>query len=71
MKRFSYISKVGDLYEGADMGILVSRGRMMTDDFKKNARAKVGLMLFCSKYATQIVEDKNVLLNGTLTTKTV
>ena len=37
---FLHISKKGDhLYEGADMGILVSRGRMMTDDFKLNKRA--------------------------------
>ena len=28
------------LYEGADMGILVARGRMMTDDFQLTDRAK-------------------------------
>jgi hypothetical protein len=67
---FIHISKVGDyLYEGADMGILVSRGRMMTDDFKINARAKSWIDAIRSKYATQIVEDKReqVLLTGTLT----
>ena len=26
-------------YEGADLGILITRGRSMTDDFKLNARA--------------------------------
>jgi hypothetical protein len=32
---FLRITRVGDwLYEGADMGILVMRGRMMTDDFQ-------------------------------------
>ncbi len=35
------ISRVGDyLYEGADMGILVMRGRLMTDNFQLSARAK-------------------------------
>jgi biotin carboxylase len=38
---FLRISKEGDyLYEGADMGILVSRGRFMTDKFQLNSRAK-------------------------------
>lgn len=38
---FLRILKAGDyLYEGADMGILVMRGRMMTDDFQLNERAK-------------------------------
>ncbi|WP_020532532.1 biotin carboxylase [Flexithrix dorotheae] len=38
---FLRILKPGDYqYEGADMGILVSRGRFMTDDFKLNARGK-------------------------------
>ena len=38
---FLRIMKAGDyLYEGADMGILVTRGRMMTDDFKLNDRSR-------------------------------
>ncbi|MBT28277.1 MAG: biotin carboxylase [Thalassobius sp.] len=38
---FLRILKPGDYqYEGADLGILVSRGRFMTDDFKLNARGK-------------------------------
>lgn len=37
---FLRISRKGDyFYEGADMGILVMRGRMMTDDFKLKPRA--------------------------------
>ncbi len=33
--------KAGDyLYEGADMGIVVTRGRMMTDDFQLNDRSR-------------------------------
>ena len=35
------ISGVGDYrYEGADLGILITRGRLMTDDFGLNERAK-------------------------------
>ncbi len=38
---FLRILKAGDyIYEGADMGILVTRGRMMTDDFELNERSK-------------------------------
>jgi D-alanine-D-alanine ligase-like ATP-grasp enzyme len=38
---FLRIARVGDwLYEGADMGILVMRGRMMTDDFQLTERAR-------------------------------
>jgi hypothetical protein len=38
---FLRILRKGDyLYEGADMGILVTRGRLMTDDFQLNDRAK-------------------------------
>lgn len=38
---FLRISGAGDYrYEGADLGILVTRGRLMTDNFKLNARAK-------------------------------
>jgi carbamoylphosphate synthase large subunit len=38
---FMRITRKGDyLYEGADMGILVMRNRLMTDDFKLTQRAK-------------------------------
>jgi D-alanine-D-alanine ligase-like ATP-grasp enzyme len=38
---FLRITRPGDwFYEGADMGILVMRGRMMTDDFQLTERAK-------------------------------
>lgn len=67
---FLHITKKGDyLYEGADMGILVSRGRMMTDNFKLNARAKKWIDAIRSKYVSQIVEDKReqIALTGSLT----
>lgn len=67
---FLHIAKEGDyLYEGADMGILVSRGRMMTDDFKLNARSKAWINAIRGKYVSQITEDKRepVALTGSLT----
>ena len=67
---FLHISKVGDyLYEGADMGILVSRGRMMNDDFELNDRARNWIKAIRGQYVSEIVEDKRekVLLSGSLT----
>lgn len=67
---FLHIAKEGNyLYEGADMGILVSRGRMMTDDFKLNERAKNWITAIRGKYVSQITEDKRekILLSGSLT----
>jgi D-alanine-D-alanine ligase-like ATP-grasp enzyme len=67
---FLRISKKGDyLYEGADMGILVSRGRMMTDDFKLTERAKGWIKAIKGQYSAELVEDKRHPLNliGSLT----
>jgi biotin carboxylase len=67
---FLHISKVGDyLYEGADIGILVSRGRMMTDDFQLNERAKAWISAIRAAYVSTMVEDKREqpVLQGTLT----
>jgi hypothetical protein len=67
---FLHIAKEGDyLYEGADLGILVSRGRMMNDDFQLNARAKDWIKAIRGKYTSQIVEDKRekIVLTGSLT----
>jgi hypothetical protein len=48
---FLRISKKGDyFYEGADMGILVMRGRFMTDDFELNERAKSWIKAIRSEY---------------------
>jgi biotin carboxylase len=56
---FLRITKEGNyLYEGADMGILVSRGRMMTDDFDLTDRAKNWINAIKGKYTSQIIEDK-------------
>ena len=67
---FLHIAKEGDyLYEGADLGILVSRGRMMTDNFQLNARAKNWIKAIHGKYTSNIVEDKRekIVLTGSLT----
>lgn len=66
---FLRISRKGDyLYEGADMGILVSRGRMMTDDFQLNNRAKHWIKAIRGQYKSEMVEDKKKpKLSGTLT----
>ncbi len=48
---FLRIMRKGDyLYEGADMGILVMRGRLMTDDFKLTQRAKKWIKAIHSNY---------------------
>ncbi len=66
---FLRITKKGDyLYEGADMGILVTRGRMMTDDFKLNHRAKHWIKAIRSQFKSEMVEDKTKpKLTGSLT----
>lgn len=57
------------LYEGADMGILVTRGRMMTNDFKLTNRAKDWIKAIRGKYSSQVVKDKRKkpVLTGSLT----
>ncbi|HMQ68060.1 MAG TPA: biotin carboxylase [Ignavibacteria bacterium] len=67
---FLRITRKGDyLYEGADMGILVARGRMMTDDFELTARAKRWINAIRNKYESTLIEDKRKKpeLTGTLT----
>ena len=67
---FLRITGKGDyLYEGADMGILVARGRMMTDDFKLTSRAKAWINAVRALYTSQMVEDKREqpALKGSLT----
>jgi biotin carboxylase len=67
---FLRISREGDyLYEGADMGILVTRGRMMTDDFQLTYRAKNWISAIQGKYSANLIEDKTAqpILMGSLT----
>lgn len=59
---FLRITGEGDyLYEGADMGILVSRGRMMTDNFELTDRAKTWIKAIQHQYVSTLVEDKREL----------
>jgi biotin carboxylase len=51
---FLRISRSNDyLYEGADMGILVMRGRLMTDDFKLKQRAVSWINAIKSMYQSE------------------
>jgi hypothetical protein len=43
------------------MGILVSRGRMMTNNFQLNACAKNWIKAIQSQYISTLVEDKRVI----------
>lgn len=67
---FLRITRKGDyLYEGADMGILVSRGRMMTQDFKLTKRAESWIKAIHSKYSSHPTENhaEAPVLLGSLT----
>ncbi len=56
---FLRITNEGDyLYEGADLGILVARGRMMTDKFNLTDRAKTWINAIQKKFASHILEDQ-------------
>ncbi len=59
---FLRILKAGDyLYEGADLGILVLRGRMMTDDFKLLDRSKAWIDAIRNEFkATEIAAVPHV-----------
>jgi hypothetical protein len=48
---FLRITRKGDyLYEGADIGILVLRGRLMTDSFQLKDRAKMWIKAIKNQY---------------------
>lgn len=67
---FLRIAAAGDyIYEGADLGILVARGRMMTDDFQLTDRAKRWIAAFRRQYVSEVYEDKREapMLIGSLT----
>ncbi|WP_240454115.1 biotin carboxylase [Halomonas sp. NO4] len=55
---FLRISGAGDFrYEGADLGILITRGRLMDDDFQLTERAKAWIAGIRGKYAGQALQD--------------
>ncbi len=54
---FLRISNTGNyFYEGADLGILVTRGRLMTDDFQLNKRAQAWIKGIRAHYKTRSLE---------------
>lgn len=56
---FLRITNTGDyLYEGADMGILVTRGRMMTDNFHLTQRARTWINAIHNNYTSVVLDDK-------------
>ncbi len=56
------ISRKGDyLYEGADMGILVMRGRLMTDSFLLSARAKGWIDGLRALYKSEAPTNQNMV----------
>jgi len=55
---FLRITRKGDyLYEGADVGILVMRGRLMTDDFQLTDRAKSWINALRQQYQSTDIKD--------------
>lgn len=56
------ITGKGDyLYEGADMGILVMRGRLMTDDFKLTEKAQKWIKAIRSHYTSTTPDNYSAL----------
>ncbi|HXV63617.1 MAG TPA: biotin carboxylase, partial [Vicinamibacteria bacterium] len=56
---FLRITRPGDyFYEGADLGILVTPGRLMTDDFRLNDRAKAWVRGIRAQFASRPLEAK-------------
>ncbi len=65
---FQITQKDGYLYEGADLGILVMRGRQMTDEFELSERAKRWIRAIRSEYKSHIINpeilDENDYVEG-------
>ena len=58
---FLRISKPGDYkYEGADLGILITPGRLMTEDFELNDRARAWTNGILSQFVSRPIEPAEV-----------
>jgi biotin carboxylase len=58
---FMRISGVGDFrYEGADLGILITRGRLMDDNFQLTPRAKAWIDGIRGQFSGQALQDPAV-----------
>ena len=59
---FLRITKPGDwFYEGADLGILITPGRLMTDDFALNARAQAWVTAMRGHYESRPAESADAM----------
>jgi hypothetical protein len=59
---FLRITRPGDyFYEGADVGILVMRGRLMTDDFKLTKRAQSWIDGLRAQYKSEAPTNLNMM----------
>src|SRR5699024_1164860 len=59
---FIRISGAGDYwYKGADLGILVTRGRLMTDDFQLTDRARAWIRGIKSQFQATSPEEASVV----------
>lgn len=57
---FLRITRAGDyFYEGADLGILVTPGRLMTDDFELTERAKAWIAGIRAQFSSRPLTDKD------------
>lgn len=67
---FLRITRVGDyVYEGADIGILVLRGRLMTDEFQLKDRAKIWIKALKDEYvgvapSNEVLAQKEAEIGG-------
>lgn len=54
---FFQITQKGDyMYEGADLGILIMRGRLMTNDFNLTERARLWIRALRSHYKADVID---------------
>lgn len=53
---FQITQKDGYLYEGADLGILLMRGRLMSDDFELSERGKRWIKAIRSLFRSEIID---------------
>lgn len=60
--------KDGYFYEGADLGILVMRGRLMSDDFQLSERGKRWISALRAQYRSEIIDPGSFDENELLTT---
>jgi hypothetical protein len=44
------------MFEGADLGILIMRGRLMTDDFLLNERGRLWIKALRSYYKADVID---------------